>query len=100
MLPGLTGACEQGQPVVFGELTVSRAGLGYQPRLGRNSWWLAWPEVRMVKAHGPGLYVHPKPRGHGKRWISLELVPNGILAHRVIEHAATPDRIPVSLIRE
>ncbi|HEY2518730.1 MAG TPA: hypothetical protein VGJ19_01365 [Streptosporangiaceae bacterium] len=102
VLPGLTDAYQHGQPVVFGELTVSRAGLGYQPRMGRNSWWLRWPEVRTVKAHGPGrgLYVHPKPRGRGKRWINLELVPNGILAHRLIEHAAAPYQIPVNLNRE
>lgn len=102
LVPRLTEAYERGQPVVFGELTISRAGLGYQPRIGRSNWWLAWPEVRTVKAHGPGrgLYVHPKPRGRGKHWIGLEMVPNGILAHRLIEHAAAPYRIPVSLHRE
>ena len=36
----------------------------------------------------------------GKRWINLELVPNGILAHRLIEHAAAPYQFPVSLNRE
>jgi hypothetical protein len=102
LLPGLIEAYERGQPVAFGELAISRAGLGYQPRIGRNSWWLAWPEVRTVKAHGPGrgLYIHPTPRGRGKRWIDLEMVPNGILAHRLIEHAAIPYRIPVNLNRE
>jgi hypothetical protein len=47
-----------------------------------------------------GLYIHPAPRGRGKRWINLEMVPNGILAHRLIEHAAIPNRIPVNLDRE
>jgi len=28
------------------------------------------------------------------------MVPNGILAHRLIEHAAVPYQIPVSLNRE
>jgi hypothetical protein len=58
---------------------ISRAGLGYQPRIGRNSWWLAWPEVRTVKAHGPGrgLYIHPTPQGRGKRWITWRWSPTG-----------------------
>ena len=38
--------------------------------------------------------------GRGKRWIGLKLVPNGILAHRLIEYAAASDRMPVNLIRE
>ena len=102
LLPGLIEAYEHGQPVVFGELTITRAGLGYQPRLGHNGWWMTWPEVRMIKAHGPGrgLYIFPKPRGRGRRWISLELVPNGVLAHRLLEHAAAPHRVRADLIRE
>jgi hypothetical protein len=31
---------------------------------------------------------------------NLEMVPNAILAHRLIEHAAIPYRIPVGLNRE
>jgi hypothetical protein len=103
LLPGLTAACDRGEPVEFGELTITAAGLGVQPaRPGREGWWLPWPEVRVVKAHGPGrgLYVHQKPWGRGKRWAGLEGVGNGMLAHRVIEHAAAPYRVPVTLSRE
>jgi hypothetical protein len=69
------------------------SGLGWQPRMGRREgWWLPWPEVRVVKTHGPGrgLYVHPKPRGRGKHRVGLEMVPNGMLAHRLIKHVAAP----------
>jgi len=106
LLPGLIDAYERDQPVVFGDLTIARAGLGYQPSRGSRAsaegWWLPWPEVRVVKAHGPGrgLYVHPKPRGRGKRWAGLEGVANGLLAHRLIEHAAAPHGVPVTLSRE
>jgi hypothetical protein len=101
-LPGLIGAYEHGQPVVFGELTITRAGLGYQPRIGRNSWSLPWAEVRAVKAYGPGrsLSVQPRPFGASKRWINLEELPNGLLAHRVVEHAAARYGIPVKLRRD
>ncbi len=34
----------------------------------------------IVDGPARGLYIFPKPRGRGRRWISLELVPNGVLA--------------------
>jgi hypothetical protein len=103
VLPGLTAACDRGEPVVFGELTITGHGLTVQPeREDRESWKLTWSQIQLIIAHGPGraLRVYLPPRGRKRRWIGLELVPNGFLAHHVIEHVAAAHDLPVTVQRE
>ena len=35
-----------------------------------------------------------------RRWVELDLVPNGFLARQVIEHVAASHDLPVTLARE
>jgi hypothetical protein len=112
LLPGLADTYRRGEPIVFGELTISQQGLSFRPaqaaRLGQPTradsgpWQLAWPDIRLVRAHGPGrgVKVHLRPRIRGNHWVSLEGVPNGLIAHRVIEQAAAWFRIPVEVKEE
>jgi hypothetical protein len=60
------------------------------------------PDIRLVRAHGPGrgVKVHLRPRTRGSHWVNLAGVPSGLIAHRVIEQAAAWFRIPVEVKEE
>jgi len=75
LLPGALAAYNAGQPVSFGEISVSRQGI----HIGSRQETIAWNELNMVQGSGSHIYINWKKQGHllaSTRTIPISEVPN------------------------
>jgi len=75
LLPGALAAYNAGQPVSFGEISVSGQGITIRSRQET----IAWNELNMVQGSGSHIYINWKKQGHllaSTRTIPISEVPN------------------------
>lgn len=89
VLPGLQAALEAGQPVEFGDLVISRAGVEY--RGGSGPWQLPLDQIRDISGGGQSKWLSIRPVQGRQRRVSLDGLRNGVLVRRVLEHVLSPD---------
>jgi hypothetical protein len=75
LLPGALAAYNAGQPVSFGEISVSGQGI----TIGFRQETIIWNELNMVRGSGRLIYINWKKQGHllfSTRTIPISEIPN------------------------
>jgi hypothetical protein len=75
LLPSALAAYNAGQPVAFGEISVSGQGINIRSRQET----IAWNELNMVRVSGSLIYINWKKQGHllfSTRTIPISEIPN------------------------
>lgn len=99
IVPALIREYESAGSVAFGRMTVSREGITFaRPGSSRPPWHVPWESLRGVRVTGPGERISVTRDDGRSRGTYIGGCPNGLYAHRVIEHAAGTG-VPISYTR-